>query len=207
MGVSRISRFQNGFRRHRLSQQQAYLQHPLHAPQRHTSPRHRLLLLPRSHLAPLGDAMPSDAKHPPQPPRRHHVSSTDKSGFNWGQDLTRAWAVAMHLRVDDRIIASLFEKVLVEKTVIDLEGLRDCFERDGGVDKVRFDRAWNDAGVVADAKYQDELSEGLPREKLPCIVVRGRRMVDGNELSHMDRDADFGPKVGELVRELLSLEE
>ncbi|ETN46899.1 uncharacterized protein HMPREF1541_01088 [Cyphellophora europaea CBS 101466] len=138
---------------------------------------------------------------------RHHVSSTDKSGFNWGQDLTRAWAVAMHLRVDDRIIASLFEKVLVEKTVIDLEGLRDCFERDGGVDKVRFDRAWNDAGVVADAKYQDELSEGLPREKLPCIVVRGRRMVDGNELSHMDRDADFGPKVGELVRELLSLEE
>jgi hypothetical protein len=133
---------------------------------------------------------------------RYHVSH-DNSGWNFGQELTRAWAVAAHLQVDDKMIVPLFEKVLKEKIVIDLEGIREIFWRDGGIDKIRFDQAWTDSAVTAEAKYQDELTRDLPREKLPCIVIRGQQVIDGNEIQHMADDDEFGAKVGQLVRQLL----
>lgn len=134
---------------------------------------------------------------------RYHVSSTDKSGWDFGSELTRAWAVAEHLRVDDKMIGPLFERVFKEKTVIDFEGIREVFWRDGGIDKLLFDRTWTDATVVAAAKYQDALTRDLPRGKLPCILVNGRTVIGGDEIQHMCDDDDFGPKVGQLVRNLL----
>jgi protein dithiol oxidoreductase (disulfide-forming) len=134
---------------------------------------------------------------------RYHVSSTDKSGWNFGQELTRAWAVAMHLHVDDKIIGPLFANVLINKTVIDVEGMRELFWREASIDKLRFDRAWVDPGVIANAKYQDELSANLSKDKLPEIVVGGTQAISGDEIQHMCEDDDFGLKVGNLVRDLV----
>lgn len=135
---------------------------------------------------------------------RYHVYSFSTSGGNFGHELTHAWAVATHLHVDDKIIIPMFEKVLKEKVVIDVEGIREVFWRDAGVDHVRFDRAWVDPSVVAEMRYQDELTRKLPSEqKLPCIVITGQRIINGQEIQHMSDDEDFGPKVGKLVRELL----
>jgi protein dithiol oxidoreductase (disulfide-forming) len=133
---------------------------------------------------------------------RYHVS-LDNTGWNFGEELTRAWAVAGHLHVDDKIIGPLFEKVLVERAVSDLEGIREVFWRDGGIDKVLFDRVWNDPRVLADMRYQDELSREIPNDQLPCIVIRGQEIIKGSEVQHMCDDEHFGAKVGQLVRQLL----
>lgn len=134
---------------------------------------------------------------------RFHVSSYGKSGGHFGHELTHAWAVATYLRVDDKIVIPLFEKVLKDKVVIDIEGIREVFWRDAGVDKVRFDRAWNDHTVLAEMRYQDELAQKVPHEKLPCIVVTGQKIINGQDIRHLNGQEDFGPKVGKLVRELL----
>lgn len=134
---------------------------------------------------------------------RYHVSGSDQSGWGFGNELTRAWAVATHLNVDDRVIGPLFETILVNKSVHDLEGIRELFWRVAGIDGLRFDRTWTDPKVIASMKYQDELSATLPREKLPCIVINGKEIIYGDEIRHMCQDEEFGPKVGQLVRELL----
>lgn len=134
---------------------------------------------------------------------RFHVSSYNKSGGHFGHELTHAWAVASHLHVDDKIVIPLFEKVQREKVVVDLEGIREIFWRDAGVDKVRFDRAWVDPTVIAEKKYQDELAQKVPSDKLPCIVIAGQRVIHGQEITHRDGHEDLGPRVGKIVRELL----
>ena len=135
---------------------------------------------------------------------RYHVS-LDNSGWNFGQELSRAWAVASHLRVDDKMIGPLFNTVLVEKTVTDLEGIREIFWRDGGIDRTLFDRAWVDPKVIAQTKYEGEMAEMIPQDQLPCVVVRGQHIINGTEVQHMCDDENFGPKVGQLVRQLLDI--
>jgi protein dithiol oxidoreductase (disulfide-forming) len=133
---------------------------------------------------------------------RYHVSN-DKTGFAYGSELTRAWAVATHLHVDDKVLEPLFDAVWVQRTATDLAAVRELFWRVANIDKHLFDRTWNDHRVVADAEYQERLTAELPREKLPCIVINGEEVIDGNEVRHMVDDPEFGRNVGLLVRDLM----
>lgn len=65
---------------------------------------------------------------------RYHVSF-DPYGWGSGLILTRAWAVALSLKYDDK---ALFDMIQRDKAVVDLEGVRELFF-ELGIDKVEFD--------------------------------------------------------------------
>ena len=52
--------------------------------------------------------------------------------------MTRAWAVALSLKYDDKAIVPLFDVNQRDKAVVDLEGVRELFF-ELGIDKVEFD--------------------------------------------------------------------
>jgi thiol:disulfide interchange protein DsbA len=57
---------------------------------------------------------------------RYHVS-LDPYGWGSGLILTRAWAVALNLRYDDKVIVPLFDAIQRDKAMTGLNSVRELF--------------------------------------------------------------------------------
>jgi len=135
---------------------------------------------------------------------RYHVP-LDPLGWGSGITLTHAWAVALNLRYDDKVIVSLFDAIQRDKAVADLEGIREIFYK-LGVDKVVFDRAWVKDSVKKEAAWQDEVCKKVRLDNIPAVVVKGKYLLHpGAHGNDIDDDTDFGKHFAECVKEMLNL--
>jgi len=135
---------------------------------------------------------------------RYHVSF-DPYGWGSGVTLTRAWAAAMHLRYDDKVLVPLFDAIQRDKAVADLEGIRELFSR-LGIDKVAFDRAWVRDSVRKEAEWQDEVCKKVGLDNIPAVVVSGKYLLDSStEGKETGDEVDFGKQFAECVRGMLNL--
>jgi thiol:disulfide interchange protein DsbA len=125
-----------------------------------------------------------------------------------GPTLTHIWAVAVDLHVDDKMIVPLFDAILRDKIVTDLEGIREMFWRVANVPQLQFDRTLGKATVRKEAVWMDEVTRQVHQEGVPVVVVKGKYLVDGtksDELKGLEGD-EFGIKVAELVKGILERE-
>lgn len=131
---------------------------------------------------------------------RYHAPCR-KSWPAFGSDLTHSWSVAKSLGVDDRIIKPLFDAVLVDRRVTDLEGIRAVFD-DCGIPPSLFLKEWGKQWVLSHKEAMDEAVEHVEVRNLPCIVVKGKYMIQGDVFGD-----DFRTdRMVELVKELLERE-
>src|ERR1700760_3730097 len=87
---------------------------------------------------------------------RYHVSAVERAGFDIGPTLTHVWAVAVDLHVDDKLIVPLFDAILRDKIVTDLEGIREMFWKVASVPQLQFDRTLGKATVRKEAVWMDK---------------------------------------------------
>jgi thiol:disulfide interchange protein DsbA len=136
---------------------------------------------------------------------RYHVSF-DRYGWDSAATLTRAWAVALNLKYDDKVIVPLFEAIQRDKAVVDLEGIRELFFR-LGIDKVEFDRVWVKDSVKKEVDWQNEVCKKVGLENVPpVVVVRGKYLLNSStEGKETGDDADIGKQFAECVKGMLKL--
>ncbi|KAK5203037.1 hypothetical protein LTR41_011224 [Exophiala xenobiotica] len=129
---------------------------------------------------------------------RYH-NSYDPFGWGSGERLTHAWAVAVKLHCDDKIIEPLFVAIQQRKEISDLEGIREVFAK-VGVSKTDFDRAWNEDTVLKEKDWMNEVCRKVGPEKMPAIVLKGTYVVNVDD---MEDKEDFGRRTQEMVKGLL----
>jgi len=138
----------------------------------------------------------------------YHVSTIERAGFEIGPTLTHVWAVAVDLHVDDKVIVPLFDAILRDKTVIDLEGIREIFWRVANVPQLQFDRTLGKGTVRKGAVWMDEVTRQIQQDGVPTVVIKGMYLVDGAKLYEQEghKGEEFGIKVAELVKNVLEVE-
>lgn len=135
---------------------------------------------------------------------RYHVSF-DPYGWGSGVTLTHAWAVALNLRYDDKVIVPLFDAIQRDKAVADLEGIRELFFK-LGIDKVEFDRVWVKDSVKKEVEWQNEVCKKVGLDNVPAVVVGGKYLLDSStEGKETGDDADLGKQFAECVKGMLRL--
>ncbi|AUG98741.1 thiol:disulfide interchange protein DsbA [Prodigiosinella confusarubida] len=104
-----------------------------------------------------------------------------------GKELTKAWAVAIALGIEDKISPLMFDAVQKTQTVEKPEDIRQVFI-DAGVTGEEYDSALNSFVVKSLVVQQEKAAADLQLRGVPSIFVNGKYMIknDGLDTSSMD---------------------
>lgn len=147
----------------------------------------------------------------------YHISSTVKKALPagtkmtkchvnflgpMGKQLTQAWAVAMVLKVEDKISSLLFDGLQKTQTIQTPDDIRAVFIQ-AGVSAEEYDFAWNSVIVKSLVAQQEKAVVDFRLCGVPTIFVNGKYMVknDGLDMSSMD---NYIKQFADVVKFLLS---
>lgn len=125
-------------------------------------------------------------------------------GGDMGKSLTHAWAVAMALGVEDKVIEPLFEGVQKTQSITNAENLKAVFVKAAGIEPKEYDAAWNSFMVKALALQQEKAAADVNLQGVPAVFVNGKYMVNtqGLDTSSMDNFVqDYADVVKFLVNQ------
>ncbi|MGL9769588.1 MAG: thiol:disulfide interchange protein DsbA [Sodalis sp. (in: enterobacteria)] len=147
----------------------------------------------------------------------YHISSTVKKALPanikktkyhvdflgpMGKQLTKAWAVAMALGVEDKVNPLLFDGLQKTKTIQTPDDIRAVFLK-AGVSAGEYDSAWNSFFVKSLVIQQEKVATDLQLLGVPATFVNGKYMVknDGLDMSSIDA---YTKQFADVVKFLLS---
>lgn len=129
----------------------------------------------------------------------YHV---DFLGGELGPITTHAWAVAMALGVENKVIAPIFDGTQKSQTITDAASLKATFIQAAGISSQDYDAAWNSFAVKALVAQQEKAAADVNLQGVPAMFVNGKYMVNngGLDTSSMDNFvADYANVVKFLV--------
>ncbi|PVX39270.1 thiol:disulfide interchange protein DsbA [Pasteurella langaaensis DSM 22999] len=126
--------------------------------------------------------------------KQYHVDFLGLQGAN----LTRAWALAMALGVEDKVKPALFEAAQAN-AFKSMDDIRQKFI-DNGVTAEQFDGGISSFAVTALTKKQQNLVELFQVHGVPDFYVNNKFRVNPEGLSHDDFVGDYVKTVIELLK-------
>lgn len=140
----------------------------------------------------LKKALPSDIKI-----IKYHVNFLGPLG----KQLTQAWAVAMALKIEDKISQLIFDALQNTQSIHTQEDIRSVFIK-AGVSSEEYDSAWNSFVVKLLVMQQEKAANDLELRGVPVIFINGKYMVknDGLDTSSID---EYTKQFADLVKFLL----
>ena len=126
--------------------------------------------------------------------KQYHVDFLGSQGEN----LTRAWALAMALGAEEKVKPALFEAAQAN-TLNSMDDIRQKFI-DNGVTAEQFDGGINSFAVTALVKKQQNLATQFQVHGVPDFYVNNKFRVNPEGLSHDDFVGDYVKTVIELLK-------
>ncbi|MDQ4429027.1 DsbA family protein [Yokenella regensburgei] len=94
-----------------------------------------------------------------------------------GDELTRAWSVAILMNIEDKMKPLLFEAVQIKQSVHSWTDIRQVFT-DAGVQGAEFDAAWESFGVLSMTEMQNKLAQELKLTGIPAVYINGKYQIN-----------------------------
>lgn len=126
--------------------------------------------------------------------KQYHVNFLGRQSEN----LTRAWALAMALGVEDKVKTALFEAAKAD-SLKSMDDIRQKF-LDNGVTAEQFDGGINSFAVNALYNKQLNAAEQFQVRGVPDFYVNGKFRVNPEGLSHEDFVTDYVDTVKALLQ-------
>ncbi|MDG2952770.1 thiol:disulfide interchange protein DsbA [Exercitatus varius] len=133
--------------------------------------------------------LPKDASF-----KQYHVDFLGPQGEN----LTRAWALAMALGAESKVKRALFESAQAN-ALRSMDDIRQKFI-DNGITAEQFDGGINSFAVNALVKKQQNLAQQFKVQGVPDFYVNGKYRVNAEGLSHDDFVGDYVKTTIELLK-------
>ncbi|WP_407731250.1 thiol:disulfide interchange protein DsbA [Pseudocitrobacter faecalis] len=104
-----------------------------------------------------------------------------------GNELSKAWAVAMALGVENKIESPLFEAVQKEKRIQSSNDIRSVFI-EAGIKAEDYDSAWSSFAVKALVDRQRKAAEQIELRGVPAMFIKGKFEINsrGMDASSFD---------------------
>ncbi|URJ24837.1 thiol:disulfide interchange protein DsbA [Candidatus Blochmanniella camponoti] len=100
---------------------------------------------------------------------------------NLGKQLTHAWAVAIALRIENRISPILFTAIQKQQSIHTVEDIREIFIK-SGVNAEEFDIAWDSVLVKSLILDQEQAAINFRLRGVPSIFINGKYMIKNEKL-------------------------
>ncbi|MBS0856637.1 MULTISPECIES: thiol:disulfide interchange protein DsbA [Tatumella] len=142
----------------------------------------------------LEQGLPKDVKL-----TRYHV---DFLGGDFAPVVTQAWAVAMALGVEGKVVDPIFDGIQKSQTITDPASLKAAFIKAAGISSEEYDAAWNSFAVKALVSQQQKAAADFNITGVPSVFVNGKYQVNnaGLDTSSMNNFvADYVNVVKYLV--------
>lgn len=118
-----------------------------------------------------------------------------------GKDLTQAWAVAMALGIEDKILSPMFEAVQKTQTVQNDADIRKVFI-DAGVKPEEYDAAWNSFVVKSLVVQQEKAAADFQLQGVPAMYVNNKYQLNMQGMDTSDM-AIFVQQYADTVKYLV----
>lgn len=129
---------------------------------------------------------------------RYHVDFLGPLGPN----LTQAWAVAMVLKVEDKVTPVLFEGIQKTQTINTPADIRNAFIK-AGVSGDEYDAALNSFVVKSLVAKQQNAAQDLKLRGVPAMFVDGKYQVRNNGIA-VENAADYAKEFSSVVNYLIN---
>ncbi|MXP67961.1 thiol:disulfide interchange protein DsbA [Pantoea sp. Aalb] len=110
---------------------------------------------------------------------KYHV---DFLGSDLGHTLTHAWAVAIALGVEDKVIAPIFDGIQKDKNIFDSISLKNIFIKATGISSKYYDLAWNSFVVRSLILQQQKAALQFDLHGVPAFFINGKYMINNSRL-------------------------
>ncbi|EGO0706249.1 thioredoxin domain-containing protein [Salmonella enterica] len=128
---------------------------------------------------------------------KYHVSSMGPLGY----DLTRAWAVAMLLGVEDKIEPVMFTAIQKQRSVLTTGDIRRVFT-ESGIKGEDYDSAWKSFAVNALVMRQERARNDFRLTGVPVIYVNGLYEINSRGMEANSLEA-FTSCYAKTVKQLI----
>lgn len=129
---------------------------------------------------------------------RYHVDFLGPLGPN----LTQAWAVAMVLKVEDKVTPVLFEGIQKTQSINTPADIRNAFIK-AGVSGDEYDAALNSFVVKSLVAKQQNAAQDLKLRGVPAMFVDGKYQVRNNGIA-VENAADYAKEFSSVVNYLIN---
>lgn len=131
---------------------------------------------------------------------RYHV---DFLGGEYGVLLTRTWAVAIALGVEDKVLDPIFDGLQKKQTIKNPQTLKDAFIKAAGITSAEYDAAWNSFAVNALVSKQEKAVADFKIEGVPAFYVNGKYLLR-NEGMDSNNAENFKADFSNVIKFLLA---
>lgn len=118
--------------------------------------------------------------------QKYHVSFM---GGETGVMLTKAWGIAISLRIEDKIKPLMFDAVQVKHSINNLNDIRDVFIQ-AGVSGKEFDTLWDSFIINSLFIKQQKEAEYFKINSIPAVYVNNKYHVINNKVTSADEFID-----------------
>lgn len=105
---------------------------------------------------------------------KYHV---DFLGGQFAPYISRAWAVAVTMGVEEKVKNPIFYGVQNSRTITNPRELRETFIKAAGITGDQYDAAWNSFAVKAFADKQRKAAEEFHIQGVPSVYVDGKYQI------------------------------
>ncbi|CAA2930006.1 thiol:disulfide interchange protein DsbA [Arsenophonus endosymbiont of Bemisia tabaci] len=119
-----------------------------------------------------------------------------------GAELTKAWTVAMVLKVEDKVSPLLFERIQKTESINTPPDIKGVFIK-AGVKSEQYDAALNSFVVKSLVLKQQQAVEEFQLRRVPAIFVNGKYMIRNNGITIEDVN-NYAKAYSDVVNFLIS---
>lgn len=105
---------------------------------------------------------------------KYHVNYMGPLAVN----LTHAWAVAITLGVEDKVIGPIFNGLQKTNTINTSDDIRKVFTDAAGITPEEYDSAWNSFVVKALVLKQEKTASDFKNRGVPVVYINGKYEVN-----------------------------
>ncbi|UDG81058.1 Thiol:disulfide interchange protein DsbA [Candidatus Hartigia pinicola] len=129
---------------------------------------------------------------------RYHIDSLGPLG----PYLTQAWAVAIALKIEQKILPILLEKIQKTQLINTPEDIRNTFMT-LGISGEEYDAALNSFIVKSLVVKQKNAAKKLKLRAVPTVFVNGKYQICNNSIE-VKHDTDYGKEFSNIVNYLIN---
>ncbi|CRK85624.1 Thiol:disulfide interchange protein DsbA [Candidatus Providencia siddallii] len=118
-----------------------------------------------------------------------------------GDELTKAWAVAIILKIEDKMMPILFESVLKKQNLKNKEDIRNVFIK-ANVSSKDYDAIFNSFLMKYIVKKQQNVLRILKPTSVPLVYVNGKYQLCNDKI-FIDKNFNYGKDFSKIINYLI----
>ncbi|XBC44227.1 MAG: DsbA family protein [Buchnera aphidicola (Schlechtendalia peitan)] len=112
---------------------------------------------------------------------RYHVNFL---GGELGNLLTHIWEISKMIKLEEKVLIPIFEKVQKTKTIKNFHTLKNEFLKLTNINEKEFQFLWNNFVIKSIIYNQEITQQQINLNYVPCIIINGKYIINNESINY-----------------------